>query len=66
MLRDDKSLEYVRMDINSDRPTVTFTRRPLDDGAEYFGPYVNGWAVKRALKYLRRIFPYLTQRVKRR
>ncbi|MBP6962173.1 excinuclease ABC subunit UvrC [Candidatus Saccharibacteria bacterium] len=61
LLRDDKSLEYVRMDINSDRPTVTFTRRPLDDGAEYFGPYVNGWAVKRALKYLRRIFPYLTQ-----
>jgi len=60
LLRDDKSLEYVRMDINSNRPTVTFTRRPLDDGAEYFGPYVNGWAVKRALKHLRRIFPYLT------
>ena len=61
LLRDDKSLEYVRIDINSNRPTVTFTRRPLDDGAEYFGPYINGWAVKRALKYLRRIFPYLTQ-----
>lgn len=62
LLRDDKSLEYVRIDISSDRPTVTFTRRPLDDKAEYFGPYINGWAVKRALKYLRRIFPYATNR----
>lgn len=58
LLRDDKSLQYVRIDHKSDYPTVSFTRRPLDDGAEYYGPYVNGWAVKRALKYLRRIFPY--------
>ncbi len=58
LLRDDKSLLYVRIDHKSDYPTVTFTRRPLDDKAEYYGPYVNGFAVKRALKYLRRIFPY--------
>jgi len=38
LLRDDKSLSFVRIDIKSDYPTVTFTRRPLDDGAEYFGP----------------------------
>jgi excinuclease ABC subunit C len=30
----------------------------LDDGAEYFGPYFSALSVKRALKYLRRIFPY--------
>src|SRR5205085_7469677 len=42
----------------SDYPTVTLVRRPLDDGAEYFGPYVNGFAVKKALRYLRRAFPY--------
>lgn len=62
MLRDDKSLEYVRIDYKSDYPTVTTVRRPLDDGAEYFGPYMNGYAVKRALRYLRRIFPYATRR----
>jgi excinuclease ABC subunit C len=39
-------------------PSVTFTRGPLDDGATYFGPYYNGWAVKKALRYLRRVFPY--------
>jgi excinuclease ABC subunit C len=58
LLRDDKSLQYVRIDIKSDHPTVTFTRRPLDDGAEYFGPYLQGFAVKKALRLLRRIFPY--------
>lgn len=62
LLRDDKSLSYVRIDHKSDYPTVTFTRRPLDDGAEYYGPYVNSWAVKRALTYLRRIFPYAIHR----
>jgi excinuclease ABC subunit C len=58
LLRDDKSLQYVRIDYKSNYPTVTFVRRPLDDGAEYFGPYVNGFAVKKALRYLRRAFPY--------
>ncbi len=58
LLRDDKSLLYVRIDIKTDYPTVTFTRRPLDDKAEYFGPYIQGYAVRKALRLLRRIFPY--------
>ena len=58
LLRDDKSLSFVRIDIKSDYPTVTFTRRPLDDGAEYFGPYMEMYQVKKALRLLRRIFPY--------
>ena len=31
LLRDDKSLSYVRIDIKSDHPTVTMTRRPIDE-----------------------------------
>jgi excinuclease ABC subunit C len=58
LLRDDKSLLYVRIDHKSEYPTVRFVRRPLDDKAEYFGPYVNSFAVKKALRYLRRAFPY--------
>jgi excinuclease ABC subunit C len=58
LLRDDKSSSFVRIDYKSDYPTVTMIRRPLDDGAEYFGPYINGFAVKKALRYLRRAFPY--------
>jgi excinuclease ABC subunit C len=62
LLRDDKSLQFVRIDYKSDYPTVTVVRRPLDDNAEYFGPYINGFAVKRALRYLRRAFPYATKK----
>jgi len=60
LLRDDKSSIYVRISYDDPHPTVSFTRRPLDDKAKYFGPYFNGWEVKRALKYLRRAFPYST------
>lgn len=58
LLRDDKSSQYVRIDYKSDYPTVSMVRRPLDDQAEYFGPYINGYEVKKALRYLRRAFPY--------
>jgi len=58
LLRDDKSNTYVRIDMKSDYPSVTYTRRPLDDDALYLGPYLSAVSVKRALKYLRKIFPY--------
>ena len=60
LLRDDKSQLFVRIPMNEAYPAVTFTRGPLDDGATYFGPYYNGFAVKKALRYLRRVFPYST------
>ena len=58
LLRDDKSQMYVRIDMKSEWPHVSFTRNPADDNAEYYGPYYNGFAVRKALRYLRRIFPY--------
>lgn len=60
LLRDDKSSVYVRINYNDPSPSVSFTHRPLDDKAEYFGPFFNGGEVKRALRYLRRPFPYST------
>jgi len=61
LLRDDKSLIFVRIDMKNQWPYVSFTRNPADDGADYFGPYYNSFAVKKALRYLRRIFPYFTK-----
>ena len=60
LLRDDKSLIYIRISYSSNHPTVTITRRPLDDKARYFGPYNSAVPIKRALQYLRKIFPYST------
>ena len=61
LLRDDKSLSYIRIDYDSNYPTVTTTRRPLDDGARYYGPYFSTQAVRQALKLLRRVFPFATK-----
>ncbi len=64
LLRDDRSLIFVRIDMKNQWPYVSFTRNPADDGAEYFGPYYNAFAVKKALRYLRRVFPYYTKPLK--
>lgn len=64
LLRDDKSQMYVRIDMKNEWPYVCFTRNPADDDAEYFGPYYNGFAIKKALRYLRRVFPYYTKEPK--
>ena len=61
LLRDDKSQLYVRINMKNEWPHVQFTRNPQDDGAEYFGPFYNGYALRKALRYLRPIFPYFTK-----
>lgn len=61
LLRDDKSQLFVRIDMKSTWPHVSFTRNPADDDAEYFGPYYNGYAIRKALRYLRKTFPYYTK-----
>ena len=61
LLRDDKSQMFVRIDMKSEWPVVSFTRNPADDGAQYFGPYYNGVAIKKALRFLRKVFPYYTK-----
>lgn len=58
LLRDDKSQIFVRIDMKNEWPHIAFTRNPIDDGAQYYGPFYNGYAVKKALRYLRKIFPY--------
>lgn len=60
LLRDDKSSLFVRINYDDNYPSISFTHRPLDDKAKYFGPFFNGGEVKRALRYLRRVFPYST------
>lgn len=61
LLRDDKSQTFIRITMNEPVPYVTTTRQPLDDGAQYFGPYYNGFMIKNALRMLRKVFPYYTK-----
>lgn len=63
LLRDDKSMAYIRIDYDSNFPTVSTTRRPLDDGARYYGPYLSVGTIRQALKLLRRVFPFATRQL---
>ena len=58
LLRDDKTVSYVRIDMKSEVPFVSFTRNPVDDKATYIGPFYGKSAVEKAVRSLRRIFPY--------
>lgn len=60
LLRDDKASCYIRIDIKAVAPTVSITRRPIDDNADYYGPFLNSGPVRKALRYLRKAFPYST------
>ena len=55
-LRDDKSYPYIKVTINEPFPRVYVTRRLIDDGGRYFGPYTDVGAMRRALNVVKRIF----------
>lgn len=58
LLRDDKTVSYVRIDMKSEVPYVTLTRNPEGDDAEYIGPFYAKKTVNDALRILRKVFPY--------
>jgi len=59
-LRDDKNFLYIKITTDEDFPKVSYVRRPMDDKSTYYGPFISGGAVRSAMRYLRRIFPYIT------
>ncbi len=59
-LKDDKRYPYIKVHWQDPFPKVTVTRRVVQDGARYFGPYTSMWAVHQTLDVLRKIFPFLT------
>ena len=57
-LKDDKTYPYIKIDLNEDFPQVYFTRRVLQDGARYFGPYASAGSIRKTMNLLKRLFPY--------
>lgn len=55
-LRDDKTYPYVKVTLAEPFPRVLVTRRWVDDGSRYFGPYTDVGAMRRALNVVKRIF----------
>lgn len=46
LLKDDKTYPYIKITVQTDYPDVYITRRKLNDGAKYFGPYANPGSAK--------------------
>lgn len=58
-LKDDKNFIYIK--ISADEfPVFSYVRRPMDDKAHYYGPFTSSDAVRRAMRMLRKVFPYVT------
>jgi excinuclease ABC subunit C len=55
-LRDDKSYPFIKVTIQEPFPRVWVTRRLLNDGARYFGPYTDVGAMRRSLDVVKRLF----------
>ena len=53
LLKDDKTYPYIKIDIKSDFPNVTITRRVTNDGSKYFGPYANPGAAKEMVDFIK-------------
>ena len=56
LLKDGKTYPYIKIDIKSDYPNVFFTRRIVNDGAKYFGPYANPGAAKEMISFIKEKF----------
>jgi excinuclease ABC subunit C len=55
-MRDDKRFLMLKVNLNDPIPNFTFTRLKKDDGARYFGPFVNSGALRNTLAVARRQF----------
>ena len=56
LLKDDKHYPYLKVTINEPYPKILKVRKLQRDGAKYYGPYVDGTALKNVIEIIRRLF----------
>ncbi|HET9457203.1 MAG TPA: excinuclease ABC subunit UvrC, partial [Candidatus Limnocylindrales bacterium] len=59
-LKDDKSYPYIKVTLADDFPRVERTRKLVQDGSRYFGPYASASSVDESMNLVRRLFPFRT------
>jgi len=55
LLRDDKTYPYLKLTADP-YPRISFTRRIVNDRAEYFGPFIPGGRARKAIKLVQKLF----------
>ena len=59
-LKDDKNYLYLKLPVTEEFPRVHYTRRIVDDGALYFGPYTSAQGLRNTVKSIRQLLPFRT------
>ena len=59
-LKDDKSYPHLKLTLGERFPRLIFTRKIVEDGGRYFGPYTNAAALREVIEIVRRAFPLRT------
>src|SRR5918996_3797635 len=59
-LTDDKSYPYIKVTLADDFPRIERTRKLVNDGSRYFGPYASASSVDESMNLVRRLFPFRT------
>ena len=59
-LKDDKSYPYIKVTLGDEFPRVERTRKLVNDGSRYFGPYASASSVDESMNLVRRLFPFRT------
>lgn len=61
-LKDDKSFPFLKLTLNERFPRLIITRKKVNDGSRYFGPYTRVKLLRKALSIMKGIFPLRTCR----
>lgn len=56
-LKDDKTYPYLKITVEEAYPRMVLTRRVLQDGAKYYGPFADAGALRDTMKLICTMFP---------
>ena len=56
LLKDDKTYPYVKITLQDEFPTIYITRKIINDGSKYLGPYADAGAIKELLEVIKKSF----------
>ena len=56
VLRDDKTYPYIKVTLREEYPRVLKTRRVVNDGSKYFGPYADAGSVNTIISLLDSVY----------
>ena len=59
-LKDDKTYPYLKITLAEEWPRVHITRRLIEDGSRYFGPFASASSLRQTMNLVNKLFPYRT------